>query len=412
MPQTHRVNTRALSPKPALINALGRCNFCQRSLGLSTFFQSSTGWQHGPWAWSAGRSWATWRARGCQQDPRCPLPLPPLPHTADVPLSHANTSGFYVQILIKSGRNLHPHCFFKSGFFPKFSGAKPLREMPVTPLSQRRGTGMHRAGNGRHKATSAPWTASHSLSLQLRLSEVTKSLMKWSQAAGPQQTHPKLCHKCYLRNCRWEYAFIKWPRPACVVPGSLCSPSFQQPGHTAPALCLQPWPGPEEGTSEKMREFASLAFLGCCFTRYQLTHCIWWNLDAKNLFLFPRRRGRLLALLEEGQPTSPTPCSKKLFCLWISGGNLQYSLRIYVEMVQQRKSARGGRARGSLPLLPPHGFRAALWRGCWQLRERAVCCRRVGDSRALTICEHLSDSWAFNTPLGWVRSVHAASCME
>lgn len=180
-------------------------------------------------------------------------------------------------------------------------------------------------------------------------------------------------------------------------------------GQTAPALCLQSWPGPEQGRIE----FASPAFfLASAIARHWWTHCTWWNLVAKNLFLFPRRRGRLLTLLEGGQPTSPTPCPKDLFCLGICGCKFQFFLRICVEMVQQRNSAGGRRAWGSLPLLPPHGFRAALWRGCWQHREWAMCCHRVGDSRALTICEHLWDSWALNTPLGWVRSVHSASWME
>lgn len=141
-------------------------------------------------------------------------------------------------------------------------------------------------------------------------------------------------------------------------------PSFQQPGHTAPALCLQPWPGPDHRRGEEMREFALLAFFGCCCTRNQLTHCTWWNLVAKNLFLFPKKRGTLVTLMEEGRLTSPTPCPKKLFCLSICGYKFQFSLSVYVEMVQQRNSAPGERAWGSLLLLPPHGCRAALWRGC------------------------------------------------
>lgn len=128
------------------------------------------------WVWSDGRSWATWGARGCHQDPcpPCPplptlehqvLPSPPAPvhpWCLPEPCQHIKV---YVQTHVKSGCNLHiplPAVFFSiGGFVPKFNEAKPLTMMPIPLLNQCKGTGIHRVEKGRQKDTYAPWTASH-----------------------------------------------------------------------------------------------------------------------------------------------------------------------------------------------------------------------------------------------------------
>lgn len=230
----------------------------------------------------------------------------------------------------------------------------------------------------------------------------------------------------------WAATQPSWRKPWPLrFPAPRASPSFQpsreQPEDAAIAL-KRPTCGracsPDQGQSEeevrKWWRLHPLPFLPAAVARP------WWNLAAKNLFLFPRRRGTWLALLDgtEGgeQPTSFTCYAKKLFCLWPCGCEIQFFLKFLTDGSMRGcankwcsrgiVNEQGGSAQGSIRLLSPHSFRAALWRGCWQHREWAMCCHREGDGRALAICEHLWDSWAFNTPLGWVRSVHTANFME
>lgn len=288
----------------------------------------------------------------------------------------------------------------------------------------------------------------------LQSSLVINYISKYLHQVYPlQHSHPTHCHKSSLNGCRWEYTLINrsglassicsagscrkgqtawavtqpsWrkPRPLWF----LAPPSFQHGRATARTPCygpeqtnlllsLHPWPGPEWGRSEEVTASASFAFYGCCCSWTLRTHRTWWNLAAENLVFSPRRGGRWLALLHgtEGveQPTSFIPRSKKLFCLWPCGCEIKFFLNMLTDgsRTGRRKivNEQEGNAWGGLPLLSPRSFRAALWRGCWQQREWALCCHREGDGSTLAICEHLWDSSAFNAPLGWVRSVHTSN---
>lgn len=128
------------APSHALTNALGDVSSLQGVWDSLIFPEQHWMAARTLWACSDGRSWATWRACGCQQDPHCPphlgTPGLALSSCTSTPLMSpwakpAHQAG--CKLTSSQGQICTPAVFL--GFVPKFSEAKPLTEMPVTALN-------------------------------------------------------------------------------------------------------------------------------------------------------------------------------------------------------------------------------------------------------------------------------------
>lgn len=231
---------------------LGEMQLLPKELGMCSVFPE----QH----WLA--AWTLW-AGSDDRAPESPwLPAGPshpgtwaaaLSSCTSTPLMAPGAHGAFVCKPTSSGSNLHLTGFSLLGFF---SEANPVTEMPITALNQCKGTGRHRVGNARHKATSAPWTASCPFSSALLNGQTLQEVIPSSL---PTADWPKTLPPC----SPWECAFIKWPR--LCGPWLPLLPTLQQSRAAARthSLLLQ---GMHTGQarSEEVMEFASLAFFGCC----------------------------------------------------------------------------------------------------------------------------------------------------
>lgn len=154
-----------------------------------------------------------------------------------------------------------------------------------------------------------------------------------------------------------------------MVPGSPCSPSFQQSRAAARTHCSCPvlaaLTRARGGRSGEMMEFASLAFFGCCCSQTLVNSLHLVKSGCYKFVSLSQKKRKVASPAGRGAAHHTQEIILSLN-LWLQTSVFpKHPYRwIYVEMVQQRNSARGGSARGSLPLLPPRGFRAVLWRGC------------------------------------------------